>query len=82
MSPDASQELSILVEKLKALQTLMHYERDFEKLKIYKRDLDLVSAELQRIEEALGKRQNSKVLPFSSKKPVRSTEHPHINSRA
>ena len=45
MYSDRSPELSILVEKLRALQTLMHHERDLEKLKFYNREFDIVGEE-------------------------------------
>jgi hypothetical protein len=57
---------------LSALETLLRYERDIEKLKFYKRELDLVIGELRKIEEAIGKRPIAKVLPFAPKKPTRS----------
>ncbi len=44
----SSNEISILAEKLKALLILVSCERDLEKLKVYKRELDLVRAELQK----------------------------------
>jgi hypothetical protein len=68
----ASHEIRVLGEKYRALQTLVRYERDIDKLKIYKRELELVDAEFKRAVEALEKRPNAKVLPFAPKKPVRS----------
>jgi hypothetical protein len=64
--------LSVLGEKFRALQTLVRYERDIEKLQVYKRELDMVGAEIQRAVEALDRRPNAKVIPFAPKKPVRS----------
>jgi phosphoenolpyruvate synthase/pyruvate phosphate dikinase len=72
MYPDPSPELSVLWEKFRALQTLVRHERDFYKLQGYKRELEIVDSEVQRIEEALEKRPNPKVLRFAPKKPVRS----------
>ena len=72
MYPDSSHELSVLWEKYRALQTLVRYERNIEKLQVYKRELEIVNSEAQRIEDALEKRPNAKVLPFAPKKPVRS----------
>jgi hypothetical protein len=72
MHPEPSHELSVLWERYRALQTLVRYERDFEKLQVYKRDLDIVNSQVQRIQEALEKRPNAKVLRFAPKKPVRS----------
>jgi hypothetical protein len=73
MYSDRSPELSILVEKLRALQTLMHYERDLEKLKFYNRELDIVGKELHEAEIALHhKKENAKILPFAPRKPLRS----------
>jgi hypothetical protein len=72
MYPDPRHELSVLGEKYRALQTLVRYERDIDKLQVYKRELDLVGAEFQRAVEALDRRPNAKVLPFAPKKPVRS----------
>jgi hypothetical protein len=69
---DPNRELSILAEKFRALQTLVRYERDIEKLRVYKRELDLVGAELQKIDAALDKRPSAKVIPFAPKKPIRS----------
>ena len=68
----ASHELSVLWERYRALQTLVRYERDIQKLQVYKRELEIVNSEVQRIEEALEKRSNAKVIPFAPKKPVRS----------
>jgi hypothetical protein len=68
----ANHEIRVLGEKFRALQTLVTYERDFEKLQVYNRELDLVGAEFQRAVEALDKRPNAKVIPFAPKKPVRS----------
>jgi hypothetical protein len=73
MSPDPSPELIILVKKVRALQTLMHYERDLEKLKFYNRELDIVGKELHEAEIALHhKKENAKILPFAQKNPLRS----------
>ncbi len=72
MYPEPSHELSVLWEKFRALLTLVRYERDIHKLQVYKRELEIVDSEVQRIEEALEKRPNAKVLPFAPKKPVRS----------
>jgi len=72
MYPDSSHELSVLWEKFRALQTLVRYERDISKLQVYKRELEIVDSEVQRIQEALEKRPNAKVLRFAPKKPVRS----------
>jgi len=68
MPPDVSRELSILNEKLRALETLMHYERDLEKLKFYKRELDIVGEELHETEIASYAKKPAKVLPFAQKK--------------
>jgi hypothetical protein len=68
MPPDASRELSILNEKLRALETLMHYERDLAKLKFYKRELDVVGEELHEAEIASYAKKPAKVLPFARKK--------------
>ena len=72
MHPDPSRELSVLREKFRALLTLVRYEGDIDKLQVYKRELDLISVAMRRIEEALDKRPNAKVLPFSPKKSPRS----------
>jgi hypothetical protein len=50
----------------------VRYERDIDKLQVYKRDLDLVGAEFQGAVEALDKRPNAKIIPFAPKKPVPS----------
>jgi hypothetical protein len=63
----ANHEIRVLEEKFRALETLVRYERDLEKLKVYERELDLVTAELSRIASP----QNSNVIPFPPKKPVR-----------
>jgi hypothetical protein len=68
----ANHEIRVLGEKFRALQTLVRYERDIQKLQVYKRDLEIVNSEFQRAVEALGKRSNAKIIPFASKKPVRS----------
>ena len=72
MYPDSRHELSILWEKFRALQTLVRHERDIDKLQVYKRDLEIVSSQVQKLQEALEKRPNAKVLRFAPKKPVRS----------
>jgi hypothetical protein len=72
INPGPNTELSILDEKLRALETLMRYDRDLTRLKIYKRELDVVSVEMQRAVEVLDKRQSAKVIPFRPKKPARS----------
>ncbi len=66
----SSNEISILAEKLKALLILVSCERDLEKLKVYKRELDLVRAELQKRQATFRPPQSSNGVPF--KKPVRS----------
>jgi hypothetical protein len=71
MPPEPSHELSIFSEKLRALETLMRYERDIEKLKFYKRELEAVVAELRELEIALYAKKPAKVLPFPPKKPSR-----------
>jgi hypothetical protein len=68
----ANHEIRVLEEKLRALQTLVRYERDTDKLQVYKRELELVGAKFQRAVEALDRRPNAKVIPFAPKKPVRS----------
>jgi hypothetical protein len=72
MTAEPGQELSILAEKLKALQTLMRYERDIEKLQFYKRELEAVVNELRELEIASRAKKPAKVLPFPPKKPSRS----------
>ncbi|HET7206385.1 MAG TPA: hypothetical protein VFI95_07380 [Terriglobales bacterium] len=73
MSPDPNSELSGLHEKLRALRTLLRYERDLEKLKFYNRELAIVTGKLHGEEITLHeKKQSAKVLPFLPKKPVRS----------
>jgi hypothetical protein len=72
MYPEPSHELSVLWERYRALQTLARHERDISKLQVYKRELEIVNSEVQRIEEALEKRPNAKIIPFAPKKPVRS----------
>ena len=68
----AHHEIRLLGEKFRALQTLVRFERDIDKLQVYKRELDQIGAEFQRAVEALEKRPNAKVIPFAPKKPVRS----------
>jgi len=68
----ASVELTILEEKLQALKTLIRYESDLEKLKIYKRELDLVSAELESERKFLSRMPPTNVIPFPSNKRSRS----------
>jgi hypothetical protein len=72
MSPDPRAELTILYEKMRALETLMRYERDIDSLKFYKRELDAVVAQLRKQEIASPPKKPAKVLPFAPKKPVRS----------
>jgi hypothetical protein len=73
MSPDPNSELSGLSEKIKALRTLLRYERDLEKLKFYNRELTIVTGKLHEAQIALHeKKQSAKVLPFAPKKPVRT----------
>jgi ribosomal protein S12 len=65
--------LSSLHEKLRALRTLLRYERDLEKLKSYNRELAIVTGKLHEEEMAPHqKKANTKVLTFPPKKPVRS----------
>jgi hypothetical protein len=71
MGPDSTVQLRVVEEKLRALATMMRHERDLEKLKFYKREFDLLGSELRRLDEALDKRPNAKLLPFAPKKPVR-----------
>ena len=73
MPADSSPELNVLSEKLRALRTLLRYERDFEKLKFYNRELAIVTGKLQEAEMAPHQEKaDAKVLPFVPKKPVRS----------
>ena len=72
MSPDPNSELSGLHEKLRALRTLLRYERDFEKLKFYNRELAIVTGKLHEAEIAPYAKRPAKVLRFAPKKPVRS----------
>jgi hypothetical protein len=65
-------ERQLLIEKHRALQTLVHCERGIAKLRMYVRELDLVSAELQETADTPGQRKNAKILPFAPKKPLRS----------
>ena len=73
MPADSSPELNVLYEKLRALRTLLRYERDLEKLKFYNRELAIVTGRLHEAEMAPHQiKANAKVLPFPPKKPVRS----------
>ena len=67
----ASVELTILEEKLQAVKTLIRYESDLEKLKMYKRELDLVSAELESERKFLSRNAPTNVIPFPSNKRSR-----------
>ncbi len=72
MDLQPSRELSVLNEKLRALEILIRYETDFEKLKFYKRELDVIAAELRETELRFPKKKSAKVLPFTPKHPARS----------
>ena len=72
-----SVELTILEENLQALKTLIRYESDLEKLKMYKRELDLVIAELDSERKFLSRRAHQRnsvsfqqAKPFSLKRPT------------
>ncbi|MGE5327624.1 MAG: hypothetical protein ACM3NO_11340 [Deltaproteobacteria bacterium] len=73
MAADSSLELRALEERLRALATLIRYEQDFQKLKFYQCEFELVAAKLRSAEGVLSqKKKTSKVLPFARKKPLRS----------
>ncbi len=72
MNLQPSRELSVLNEKLRALEILIQYETDFDKLKFYKRALDMIAAELREAELRFLKKKSAKVLPFAPKRPARS----------
>ena len=73
MDPASTYALGVLEEKLRALATLIRYEQDFDKLKFYHREFELVATELRSIEDAISqKKKSSKVLPFIPKNPRRS----------
>jgi hypothetical protein len=63
--------MSILNEKLRALEILIRYETDLKKLKFCKRELDVISAELREAELSFFKKKSAKVLPFVPKDPAR-----------
>ena len=75
MAPQPTVELGVLEEKLRALATLMRYERDLEKLKFYKREFDLLTAELRGAEVG-SKKKRGKVLAFTPKKPSAPPDYP------
>ncbi len=72
MNLQPSGELSVLTEKLRALEILIRYETDFDKLKFYKRELDVIAAELREAELRFLKKKSAKVLPFAPKHPAHS----------
>ncbi len=71
MNFQPSLELSVLNEKLRALEILIRYETDFDKLKFYKRELDVIAAALREAELRFLKKKSAKLLPFASKHPAR-----------
>jgi hypothetical protein len=72
MPSEPTVDLRVLEEQLRALATLIRYEQDFKKLKVYHREFELVAAELRSAEDALSQgKKGSKVLPFV-RKPSRS----------
>jgi hypothetical protein len=66
-----SNELLRLGERRRALETLMRYETDLVKLKFYRNELELLFAEIAKQQESLAL-PKKKVLPFPTRKPVRS----------
>jgi hypothetical protein len=66
-----SNELLRLSERRRALEILMRYETDLVKLKFYRSELELVFAETAKQQQSL-ELPKKKVLPFPTRKPVRS----------
>ena len=68
MAAEKTLELRALEEKLRALATLIRHEQEFQKLRFYKREFDLVAAKLREAERTLLTRKDAKVIPFARKK--------------